>query len=100
VVIIEYQTAYPSDVAFVTEYRADFKANRDFRHGASLLALRDLGRGKGYRLVGCQRYCFNAIFVRDDIPTAGLPEVSVASCLQHPKAAAMLAPGAPGLPDW
>ena len=34
--------------------------------GASLPAMVKLGREKGYRLVGANRYGFNVIFLRDD----------------------------------
>jgi hypothetical protein len=43
-----------------------------------------LANKKGYRLVGANAYGFNMIYVRNDIGTDLLPEVSVASVLQHP----------------
>lgn len=53
--------------------------------GASLPAMVELGRQKGYRLVATNRYGFNAIFVRADAATAALPELSVADALAHPR---------------
>ena len=53
--------------------------------GASLCALVKLCREKGYRLVGCQRYGFNAFFVRNDVGADDFPEVTPESCLTHPK---------------
>jgi len=53
--------------------------------GASLPAFVKLGRAKGYRLVGCNRYGFNAFFVRSGIGEHVLPEISIEQCLKHPK---------------
>ena len=53
--------------------------------GASLAAFTKLGKEKGYRLVGCQRYGFNLFFLRNDIAPEIFPEISVESCLTHPK---------------
>ena len=39
----------------------------------------------GYRLVGTERYCFNAFFLRNDCAADLIPEVSVESCMNHPK---------------
>jgi hypothetical protein len=44
-----------------------------------------LGRAKGYRLVGCNRYCFNAVFLRDDVGADLFPEVPAARCFDHPR---------------
>jgi hypothetical protein len=88
VVVIECHNIWPADRAVTVPYRADFdKAERhpDYS-GASLLALVKLGRAKGYRLVGCNRYGFNAFFVRQGIGEALLPEVAPETCLRHPQA--------------
>ncbi len=53
-------------------------------HGASLPAIVKLGKQKGYRLVGTNRYGYNAFFVRNDIGNKLLPAVTVASCRKHP----------------
>lgn len=53
-------------------------------NGASLTALTKLGRQKGYRLVGTNRFGFNAFFVRHDVAPELLPEVTVESCRTHP----------------
>lgn len=53
--------------------------------GASLAAFVKLGKRKGYRLVGVNRYGFNAFFVRNDVAAALIPEVDAASCFTHPK---------------
>jgi hypothetical protein len=52
-------------------------------HGASPVAMNNLAKYKGYRLVACNELGFNFIFMRNDLaPT--LPEISVESALQHP----------------
>ena len=53
--------------------------------GASLPAMVELGRQKGYRLVATNGCGFNAIFVRADEATAALPELSVSTVLAHPR---------------
>ena len=48
--------------------------------GASLPAFVKLLRPRGYRLVGADRLCINAVFVRNDLAPRLLPEVSVGEC--------------------
>jgi hypothetical protein len=67
-------------------YRADF----DWRDagpgepvGASPAAMRRLGEQLGYRLVGGNRFGFNAFFVRDDLAAGLLPAVAVEDLLRH-----------------
>jgi hypothetical protein len=52
-------------------------------HGASPVAMTNLAKSKGYRLIGANELGFNFIFVRNDL-IPELPEVSVESCLLHP----------------
>jgi hypothetical protein len=87
VVIVECQSNnWGSERAVTIPYREDFVA--DFSEGgstysgASLPALVNLGRQKGYRLVGVERYGFNAFFIRDDIKSPFFPEKSAAQCLE------------------
>ena len=54
--------------------------------GASLSAFVKLGRRKGYRLVGVNRYGYNAFFVRSGLGADLLPEIEVKDCFGHPKA--------------
>jgi hypothetical protein len=65
-----FQTEY-------TEYGCDYA-------GASLAAFVKLAKTKGYRLVGCQRYGFNAFFILDGIAEDIFPEVSSSQCFSHP----------------
>jgi hypothetical protein len=53
-------------------------------HGASLPAFVKLAKSKGYRLVGANRFGFNAFFVRNDVAAAAIPAVTVDSCRRHP----------------
>jgi len=52
--------------------------------GATIAAMCKLAKEKGYRLVGTQRYGFNAFFVRDDLARDTLPTVKPENCLLHP----------------
>jgi hypothetical protein len=95
VVVVEYQTAWGPDERKVTAYDANFSLKRTaaglcYGAGASLAALVALGRQKGYRLIGSQRYGFNAFFMRDDVGEGLFHEVSVASCFGHPHAQRIL----------
>jgi hypothetical protein len=92
VIILEYQNAWPADVAVTQQYREDFHVSQVQvngtlpRCGASLAAFTKLAKQKGYRLVGCERNCFNAVFIRDGIGEAEFPAVAVDACLLHPMA--------------
>lgn len=52
-------------------------------HGASPIAMTNLAKKKGYRLVGANDLGFNFIFVRNDLAIDIIPEVTVESVLQH-----------------
>nr|WP_321406420.1 hypothetical protein [uncultured Carboxylicivirga sp.] len=53
-------------------------------HGASPVAMTNLGKKKGYRLVGANDLGFNFIFIRNDLAVDEIPEVLVESVLRHP----------------
>lgn len=92
VVVVEYQDIIGPEKALTVPYADDFNANKypttdgmpNFC-GASLAAFTKLARRKGYRLVGCNRYGFNAFFVRDGLGEKELPEIPVSECFKHPK---------------
>ncbi|MDE2505758.1 MAG: hypothetical protein KGM43_00955 [Planctomycetota bacterium] len=131
VVVVEYQDLLGPERAWTVPYADDFRASsfqtaagprsstsigpNDFA-GASLRAWVDLGRRKGYRLVGCNTLGYNAFFVRDGLAETLLPEVSAASCHSHPRVIASMrdrfpkvahlpwvdvasSPETPGVPD-
>lgn len=89
VVVVEYQSMWGSDRAVTVPYRPDFAGEFNEYHlnygGASLPAFVKLGREKGYRLVGCQRYEFNAFFMREGVGCDIFPEIDAAQCLKHAK---------------
>ena len=86
VVICETHNTIPPDLALTIPYDPTFQLGTfsdDFR-GASLKAMVNLGRSKGYRLVGTHRFGFNAFFVKNGIADNLLPEVSPEQCAQDP----------------
>jgi hypothetical protein len=86
VVVCEVHNPAPPDVAVTIPYRHDFVLSSftDLFRGASLAAMVKLGNEKGYRLVGTNRYGFNAFFVKRGVGEALLPEVSAESCARDP----------------
>ena len=84
VIVVEYSNGFDPGQAVVCPYDADFgRAGKPLgQAGASLAALVALGRAKGYRLVGCNQFAFNAFFVRAGLAPDLLPEVSAAACAE------------------
>jgi hypothetical protein len=88
VCIFETQNVIPSDRSITIPYSADFYCwdkkgyEQDFR-SVSLLAMTNLSKSKGYRLIGAHRHGFNAIYMRNDIGLNEFPEVSVESVHQN-----------------
>ncbi len=88
IIVTEYQAAFGADSAITQRYIEDFRITDSARAGmprvgASLPALAKLAKKKGYRLVGCERLCFNAFFVREDIGQDVFPEVELSTCFLH-----------------
>jgi len=90
VVVVEYQNFFGPDKALTVPYKPDFKLPWDDGDifdlhycGASLPAFVKLARQKGYRLVGCNRYEYNAFFIRHGVGGIYLPEVPTESCFKH-----------------
>lgn len=94
VVVLEYQDIIGPERALTVPYAEDFDAGKypstdgmpNFC-GASLAAFVKLAKRKGYRLVGCNRYGYNAFFVKSGLGEDLLPEVAAAECFRHPKTA-------------
>ena len=91
VVVVEYQDILGPDRSVTVPYRDDFVASHypvtdgmPNYCGASLKAFAKLAAAKGYRLVGCNRYGYNAFFVKNEL-APGLKTVAVADCFSHPK---------------
>lgn len=53
--------------------------------GASLPAFVKLAKQKNYRLVGGEKFGFNAFFMRNDVGRDIFPEVDSVDCLSHPR---------------
>lgn len=66
-VVIEYNASLGRSARAVQPYRAEAVWDGTTAFGASLGALEDLGREKGYVLVGCDLVGVNAFFVREDL---------------------------------
>ena len=67
VVVIEYNASLGRSARIVRPTTRPSDGTRSTCTGASLGALEDLGRAKGYALVGCCLAGVNAIFVRSDL---------------------------------
>jgi hypothetical protein len=80
--VVETHNIIPGDLSVTIPYRPDFdyrkSAVEDFR-SASLLAMVNLCRNRGYRLIGAHRHGFNAFFLRNELGLECFPEVSIAS---------------------
>jgi hypothetical protein len=70
IVVCEYNAIFGDLRRITTPYRADFQRSRahysNLYFGASIQALIDLGKTKGYSFVGTNSNGCNAFFVRDD----------------------------------
>lgn len=67
VVVIEYNAKFPPPLRWVIPYDPGFCWDGSDWFGASLEAMNDVFRKKGYCLVGCNVTGANAFFVRDDL---------------------------------
>ena len=67
VVVIEYNAKFPPDLSWKQAYNAEHVWDGSDWHGASLKAMEELGKNKGYLLVGTDLRGCNAFFVRQDL---------------------------------
>jgi hypothetical protein len=67
VVVIECNTSYPSGVSRVERQGLPWRPDHSDSFGASLEALSQLGRCRGYSMVHVELAGVNAFFVRDDL---------------------------------
>jgi hypothetical protein len=88
VVVAEIQALWGAEASVTVPYRPDFRAEYisgfGVYCGASLPAFVKLANKKGYRLVGCQRYGYNAFFIRNDVGQNLFPEIPPEQCFLHP----------------
>lgn len=85
VVIIETHNEFGLN-NIVVPYDADYfyPGKHPIYHGASPVAMNNLAKRKGYRLVGANELGFNFIFIKNGLADKEIPEVSVKSVLTHP----------------
>lgn len=84
VVVIEYNGKFPPEVNWKMAYNANHIWDGSDREGASLKSLEELGKKKGYRLVGTNICGINAFFVRNDLAEGKFPEPATAENLYNP----------------
>jgi len=88
VVVAEVQCIWGAERSVTVPYKDDFRAEYingfGVYSGASLPAFIKLANKKGYRLIGVERYGFNAFFMRDDVGNDVFPEVDVLECVNIP----------------
>jgi hypothetical protein len=53
--------------------------------GASLATFVKIANAKGYRLVGCNRYGFNAFFIKNQLGEKYIPQIDIRDCFRHPE---------------
>ena len=75
IVVIEYNVFFGNRVSKTMPYDPGHVWDESYYHGASLAALRKLGREKGYTLVHVESYAPNAFFVLDSEVPAELGRV-------------------------
>lgn len=87
VVIIETHNEFGLE-DIVVPYDKDYfyPGKHPIYHGASPIAMTNLAKKKGYRLVGANELGFNFIFIKNGLADNEIPEVTVESLLQHPSA--------------
>jgi hypothetical protein len=66
-VVVEYNGKFPPPIRWTIEYDPHHSWDLTDYQGASLVALAELGREKGYRLVGCNINGTNAFLLREDL---------------------------------
>jgi len=84
ILICEFNNAVPSELSLTIPYKPDFcfsdlPADQALFRSASLAAYVAVSKRKGYRLVGMNALGFNAIFLRDDVLAAEMPEIPVSA---------------------
>jgi len=92
VVVVEYQDIIGPEKALTVPYRDDFNAYEypttdgmpNFC-GASLPAFAKLAAKRGYRLVGCNQYGYNAFFIKNPLGEREIPGIPIQDCFKHSK---------------
>lgn len=89
VVIVEYNSVFGNERAITIPYNPSFirsEAHSSCLYaGASLPALHELAKSKGYVFIGCNSAGNNAYFVRKDLSSDSVKEISLESGYVHSK---------------
>lgn len=90
--VCEFNNAIPAALSLTVPYSDDFDFGREphaLHRSASLAAYVEVGRAKGYRLVGFNALGFNAYFLRDDVLAAEFAEMPASALTENGFAARM-----------
>lgn len=85
IVVIETHVEFGMN-SIVVPYEEDYAWQRSVHPqylGASPVAMTKLARRLGYRLVGANRFGFNAFYVRNDLGKDLIPEIEVGEIFRH-----------------
>lgn len=86
VLVIEYNAYAPPPVRWVMKYDPSYVWDGESSYfNSSLQSLEDLGRTKGYTLVGCNLSGLNAFFVRSDLTADHFCEEATSENLYQPR---------------
>ena len=83
VVVIEYNASLGPHADLVMRYNPQYTWDGGTGYGASYVALRDLGRAKGYNLVACDITGTNAFFVQSELCRNGKSHLFGSSSSTH-----------------
>jgi len=84
IVVVEFQSGLGPDAALTVPYSDNFQWEKGTQYaGASLAAMINLGKYKGYRFVGTNLYGYNAFFVREDLAQDSLPAADPREAFFH-----------------
>jgi hypothetical protein len=89
IVVVEVHVEF-GNRSIVVPYDDNFRwqsARSPYYAGASATAMTKLAAGLGYRLVGGNRYGFNAFYLRNDLGIDAIPTMHVEELLSHPRTA-------------
>ena len=84
IVVCEVQNVIDPNHALTIPYDPNFKISIPDYHSASLAAMTKLANQKGYRLVGTNKYGFNAFYVLNGLGEAYIPTIDPTQCQQDP----------------
>lgn len=89
IIIVEYNSVFGAERLISVPYQKDFYRTKahysNLYAGASLPALTHVAQAKGYALVGCNLAGNNAYFVKRELLTEKVKEVSLASAFKESK---------------